>query len=143
MSKEKKIRGRCFQINTFKLQQIFMHTLNLADYGHLINADTYNTLLARPDFYMMLSNRDDWERKYIHEEYAALLEPNVTYQEPCPDVYWFPIVSDHFCDDLVAIMENFGKWSSGDNTDERLDGGYEAVPTRDIHMNQVKLPTKG
>lgn len=23
--------------------------------------------------------------------------------------------------------------------DDRLDGGYEAVPTRDIHMNQVGL----
>ena len=34
-------------------------------------------------------------------------------------------------------MEHFGKWSSGNNEDERLDGGYENVPTRDIHMNQV------
>lgn len=36
-------------------------------------------------------------------------------------------------------MENFGKWSDGSNKDERLGGGYEAVPTRDIHMNQVDL----
>ena len=34
-------------------------------------------------------------------------------------------------------MEHHGKWSSGKNEDERLDGGYENVPTRDIHMNQV------
>ena len=34
-------------------------------------------------------------------------------------------------------MEHFGKWSSGDNEDSRIDGGYENVPTRDIHMNQV------
>jgi procollagen-lysine,2-oxoglutarate 5-dioxygenase len=27
----------------------------------------------------------------------------------------------------------------GTNTDQRLQGGYEAVPTRDIHMNQVGL----
>lgn len=35
------------------------------------------------------------------------------------------------------MMENYGKWSSGKNEDDRLEGGYEAVPTRDIHMNQV------
>ena len=36
-------------------------------------------------------------------------------------------------------METFGKWSGGGNKDERLAGGYENVPTRDIHMNQVGL----
>ena len=35
-------------------------------------------------------------------------------------------------------MENFGSWSSGGNSDERISGGYENVPTRDIHMNQVR-----
>lgn len=35
------------------------------------------------------------------------------------------------------MMENYGKWSDGNNHDSRLEGGYEAVPTRDIHMNQV------
>ncbi|CAG2059778.1 unnamed protein product [Timema podura] len=36
-------------------------------------------------------------------------------------------------------MEAFGQWSDGTNKDERLDGGYENVPTRDIHMKQVGL----
>ena len=34
-------------------------------------------------------------------------------------------------------MEHFGQWSGGDHQDKRLSGGYENVPTRDIHMNQV------
>ncbi|CAD6240484.1 GSCOCG00008810001-RA-CDS [Cotesia congregata] len=34
-------------------------------------------------------------------------------------------------------MEAFGQWSDGSNQDNRLQGGYENVPTRDIHMNQV------
>jgi len=52
-------------------------------------------------------------------------------------------------------MEHYGGWSDGSNVvgfscpfpinascqlcvkDRRLDGGYENVPTRDIHMNQV------
>ena len=57
--------------------------------------------------------------------------------QPCPDVYWYPLISETFAKELVEEMEHHGKWSSGKNEDERLDGGYENVPTRDIHMNQV------
>lgn len=35
--------------------------------------------------------------------------------QPCPDVYWMPIVSPRFCKDLIEIMEAFGKWSDGTN----------------------------
>ena len=54
-------------------------------------------------------------------------------------MFWFPIVNDEFCDDLVTMMEHFGEWSGGrDNYyDKRLAGKKEAVPTVDIHMNQV------
>ena len=57
--------------------------------------------------------------------------------QPCPDVYWYPLISETFAKELVEEMEHYGKWSSGDNEDSRIDGGYENVPTRDIHMNQV------
>ena len=46
-------------------------------------------------------------------------------------------MSETFVRELVEELEHFGEWSSGDNEDKRLDGGYENVPTRDIHMNQV------
>lgn len=36
-------------------------------------------------------------------------------------------------------MENNGEWSPGKNEDPRLAGGYENVPTVDIHMKQVGL----
>lgn len=36
-------------------------------------------------------------------------------KQPCPDVYWFPIVTEEFCDNLVAMMEDFGQWSGGKN----------------------------
>ncbi|KOB52171.1 putative procollagen-lysine,2-oxoglutarate 5-dioxygenase, partial [Operophtera brumata] len=58
---------------------------------------------------------------------------------PCPDVYWFPLVTQRFCVEWIAIMEAFGQWSDGSNNDKRLESGYEAVPTRDIHMTQVGL----
>lgn len=35
--------------------------------------------------------------------------------QPCPDVYWFPIVTPRFCNELVDIVETFGKWSTGSN----------------------------
>ncbi|XP_059611971.1 procollagen-lysine,2-oxoglutarate 5-dioxygenase [Phlebotomus argentipes] len=118
---------------------IFMHVDNMEDFGHLINGDQFNTRLTRPDFYMLLTNQQDWERRYIHPEYAKQLEANATRIQPCPDVYWFAIGTEAFCEDMIAIMENFGRWSDGSNSDKRLEGGYEAVPTRDIHMNQVGL----
>lgn len=33
--------------------------------------------------------------------------------QPCPDVFWFPIVSTKFCDSLVEEMENLNQWSGG------------------------------
>ena len=116
----------------------------------------------------------DWERKYIHENWSKTLDEDVIveqvyniiksrhcctfrifsleiivlrtclplfvhqYFQPCPDVYWYPLISETFARELVEEMEHFGEWSSGKNEDERLDGGYENVPTRDIHMNQVR-----
>ena len=37
------------------------------------------------------------------------------------------------------MMEDYGGWSGGknNNKDERIPGGYENVPTVDIHMTQV------
>jgi hypothetical protein len=99
----------------------------------------------------------------LHDDYAKSLEEGAEIAQPCPDVFWFPIVTDRFADDLVAEMENFGQWSTGNHEvnlivlmfgkaievysifrctilqDDRLSDGYEAVPTRDIHMKQVGL----
>lgn len=58
--------------------------------------------------------------------------------QPCLDVFWFPLVSKTFCKQMIEEMENHGKWSDGGNYDSRLEGGYENVPTRDIHMRQVE-----
>lgn len=37
------------------------------------------------------------------------------YNKPCPDVFWFPIVTEQFCHEFIEIMENFGQWSDGTN----------------------------
>lgn len=50
-----------------------------------------------------------------------------------------PIITERFCQEIIDTMEHFGEWSNGKNEDSRLDGGYENVPTRDIHMKQVNF----
>lgn len=116
-----------------------MYVYNMVDFGHLVNNEEFNPMLTRPEFYELMNNQRDWENRYLHSEFFSLLQPNQTFKQPCTDVYWFPIANEQFCADLIAIVEAHGKWSSGTNDDERLQGGYEAVPTRDIHMTQVGL----
>ncbi|BET00293.1 Procollagen-lysine,2-oxoglutarate 5-dioxygenase [Nesidiocoris tenuis] len=124
---------------TIRDQGIFMYVDNREDYGHLVDADTFDITLTHPELYQNVENQYDWARRYIHENYSAnLLDDNVPLQ-PCPDVYWFPVVTPRYAKELIEVMETYGKWSSGKNTDDRLSGGYENVPTRDIHMNQVAM----
>jgi hypothetical protein len=67
------------------------------------------------------------------------------------------MVTDEFTQDLVYLMEKFNKWSGSAHNvtikkvlsknfifyffikDARLAGGYENVPTDDIHMTQVEF----
>lgn len=118
---------------------IFMFVSNLNEYGHLINPDNFDIQRTRPDFYELFANQFDWEKRFIREDYYAQLLAETVPKQPCPDVYWFPVATDIFTESMIDIMESFGKWSDGTNSDQRLQGGYEAVPTRDIHMNQVGL----
>ncbi|KAG8231868.1 hypothetical protein J437_LFUL011773 [Ladona fulva] len=125
--------------NNMRDKDIFMYVSNREDFGHLINADNFDTSHLHNELYQIFDNRWDFERRYIHENYSENFNPNNTIQQPCPDVYWFPVATPRYCKELIEEMENFGKWSDGSNSDERLDGGYENVPTRDIHMKQVGM----
>ena len=113
-----------------------MYATNTQYFGHLINPESFNTSLIRPEMYEIFTNYEDWINRYVHENYSKYIESNDKYLQPCPDVYWFPVVSDEFCDDLIVMTEHFGEWSGGrnNNYDPRLPGGYENVPTVDIHM---------
>lgn len=116
-----------------------MYTINEEHYGHLINNEDYNPMLKQPEFYQLLLNQMDWENRYLHRDYSELLKSNRFHQQPCPDVYLFPIVSDLFCIDLIKIVESFGKWSGGKNENENLAGVCEAASTRDVTMSEVGL----
>lgn len=118
---------------------VFQYVTNTHEFGHLVDPTTYNTSLTHPDFYQLKENMEDWEERYLHENYTHIFEEENHIEKPCPDVSWFPLVNEVFCQHLIDIMETFGKWSGGTNDDPRIEGGYESVPTRDIHMKQVGL----
>lgn len=113
-----------------------MYLTNRHQFGHILSLENYQTTHLHNDLWQIFSNPEDWREKYIHENYTAALKGKLV-EMPCPDVYWFPIFTDTACDELVEEMEHYGKWSTGDNMDSRIQGGYENVPTIDIHMNQI------
>lgn len=118
-------------------QGIFMYVTNLHDFGHLLETDNYKTDMLHNDLWEIFDNKVDWEEKYIHVNYSQNFNLSIPIEQPCPDVYWFPIVTETFAKHLVEEMEHFGEWSGGRHEDKRLSGGYENVPTDDIHMNQI------
>ncbi|KAM9584167.1 multifunctional procollagen lysine hydroxylase and glycosyltransferase LH3 isoform 1-T1 [Trichechus inunguis] len=116
---------------------IFLHLSNQHEFGRLLATSRYDTDHLHPDLWQIFDNPLDWKEQYIHENYSRALEGKGIVEQPCPDVYWFPLLSDQMCDELVEEMEHYGQWSGGRHEDSRLAGGYENVPTVDIHMKQV------
>ncbi|XP_018016971.1 procollagen-lysine,2-oxoglutarate 5-dioxygenase 1-like isoform X3 [Hyalella azteca] len=117
---------------------VFIHVTNRLDMGHLVSADNFVTKHFRPEMWQLFENRWDWEARYLHENYSSSLVENATIAMPCPDVYWFPLFKERYAQDMIDVNENFGGWSDGSHYDKRLEGGYETVPTVDIHMNQIE-----
>ncbi|XP_061591588.1 procollagen-lysine,2-oxoglutarate 5-dioxygenase 1 isoform X2 [Cololabis saira] len=117
---------------------IFMYVSNMHTFGRILSTENYQTDHLHNDLWQIFENPLDWQARYIHENYSRIMNDKLI-ETPCPDVYWFPIFSDVACNHLVEEMENFGKWSGGANVDQRIQGGYENVPTIDIHMNQVNF----
>uniref|UniRef100_A0A1A8KAZ1 procollagen-lysine 5-dioxygenase n=2 Tax=Nothobranchius TaxID=28779 RepID=A0A1A8KAZ1_NOTKU len=123
---------------SFRDQGVFMFVSNRDDFGRLVASSNFNTSRLYPDLWQIFDNPVDWREKYVHENYSKIFEDETgVVEQPCPDVYWFPAFSDKMCDQLVETMEAHGEWSGGSHKDERLAGGYENVPTVDIHMNQI------
>lgn len=118
---------------------IFMYVSNLHFFGHLVDSENFDTSHKHNELWDIFNNPHDWEKRYIHENYSKSLEEGAVISQPCPDVFWFPVVTDTFGDHLIEEMELFGQWSGGKNEDPRLAGGYENVPTDDIHLKQVDL----
>ncbi|KAM9343000.1 procollagen-lysine,2-oxoglutarate 5-dioxygenase 1 isoform 1-T1 [Pholidichthys leucotaenia] len=117
---------------------IFMYITNMHIFGHILSTENYQMGRLHNDLWQIFENPVDWEERYIHENYSRIMKDKLI-ETPCPDVYWFPIFTDVACDHFIEEMEHYGKWSGGANVDHRIQGGYENVPTIDIHMNQVNF----
>uniref|UniRef100_A0A8D2LKA9 procollagen-lysine 5-dioxygenase n=1 Tax=Varanus komodoensis TaxID=61221 RepID=A0A8D2LKA9_VARKO len=117
---------------------IFMYITNRHEFGRLLSTANYNTSHHSNDLWQIFENPVDWKEIYINPNYSKIFTENIV-EQPCPDVFWFPIFSETACDELVQEMEHFGQWSGGKHHDSRIAGGYENVPTDDIHMKQVGL----
>jgi len=128
----------------YRARDVLMYTSNLHHYGHLVDSANYPDDKLYPDLWQMHNNKQDWEEKYLHPDYFSQAV-NMSYLNPmpCPDVYWFPLFSETFCHQLIATMEHNGGWSGSSTKDERIPGGYENVPTDDIHMTQIGFQQEG
>uniref|UniRef100_A0A8C6L1M2 Procollagen-lysine,2-oxoglutarate 5-dioxygenase 1 n=1 Tax=Nothobranchius furzeri TaxID=105023 RepID=A0A8C6L1M2_NOTFU len=107
-------------------QGIFMFVSNMDTFGRILSTENYRTEHLHNDLWQIFENQQ------VNVSEGELVSP-------CPDVYWFPIFTDVACNHMVEEMEHFGKWSGGGNVDTRIQGGYENVPTIDIHMNQINF----
>lgn len=117
---------------------VFMYISNRHEFGRLLSTANYNISHFNNDLWQIFENPVDWKEKYINRDYAKIFTENIV-EQPCPDVFWFPIFSEKACDELVEEMEHYGQWSGGKHHDSRISGGYENVPTDDIHMKQIGL----
>ena len=98
-----------------------MYGTNMHVFGHLINQENFNISLIRPELYQIMDNWVDWADRYVHSDYEHYLKNETDPLSPCPDVYWFPMINDEACDDIITMMEDFGQWSGGnDNTKVNL-----------------------
>ncbi|VDO95213.1 unnamed protein product [Heligmosomoides polygyrus] len=119
----------------------FMYVDNEEDFGFLIVSDEFAETVQKgklhPELWEIFENRQLWETRYVHPGYHNIIKEGVEIEQACPDVYDYPLVSERFSREMIEEMEHFGEWSDGSNADKRLQGGYENVPTRDIHMKQI------
>ena len=67
---------------------IFMYVSNRIDYGHLVNSESYSTDHLRNDLYEIATNKLDWERRYLHQNYSDALNEKEfqLIEQPCTDV---------------------------------------------------------
>lgn len=63
---------------TNRQRDIFMYVSNRLHFGHLVNPDHFMTQLTNPDMYEIFTNKYDWEKRYIHENYYDSLQTDNT-----------------------------------------------------------------
>lgn len=141
----------------FRLREfgIFMHVLTKSEnydsyvkdpvhYGRILVINDVKTDVLKPDLWQMESNPLDFEELYINPDLVQMIREfdwgkgkKMELEHPCNEVAQFPFVTRKFGKDIIDMMEHNGQWSGAKHEDSRISGGYENVPTDDIHFNQV------
>ena len=104
---------------------VFFYVSNRVNFGHLVDSEGFSTEHLNNELWEISRNRWDWEHRYIHPNYSQSLEENAKLAQPCPDVFWFPVVTERFADEFVAELENYGKWSDGSNNVRQILINYD------------------
>jgi len=115
---------------------VHLHVDNREHFGSLVYAKDHSHNKLNPELFLAEANPSLWAKEYLHPEYNASMDMEWVRPE-CWDIYNVPMFSEKFCDDFVNEANHFGEWSGGTYNDNRLQGGYEPVPTKDIHFNQM------
>lgn len=124
-------------VDWIKAEGMLIHMSNQRDWGWYAGSDGFDHSRLHPELAMLKGNTGDWEEAYLDPRNKDMAVPNLRSIRPeCWDIYNFPIFSHRFTDELVAEAEHYGQWSGSQYEDDRLAGGYENVPTQDIHFNQ-------
>eukprot|EP00049_Salpingoeca_infusionum_P017598 m.353590 g.353590 ORF g.353590 m.353590 type:complete len:838 (-) comp16804_c0_seq1:1424-3937(-) len=122
-------------VDTLRQRNVYLWLDNQIEYGTLVDPTGYSHVEPHPDLFLLENNALHWEDTYLHPEYNGTKHLEFV-QGRCWDIYNFPLFTEAFCQQLIDSAENFGQWSGGQKYDDRIKGGYEPVPTRDIHFNQ-------
>jgi len=106
---------------------------NAEHLGHRISSNYFNTKRPHPELYQVLQNRFDWEISYLHPNWKTALTQSGPVEEPCPDVFRFPLVTENFCREMIETSERQGKWNIGTN--------YNGSSPTEEHPNPDPYPT--
>lgn len=123
--------------DNLRQQRVFMYVDNTEVYGRIYKDVTLFDVTD--DKYAA-----EWEQKYFHPEFSANIDDlaKVNYTEISDGIYTFPLFSETFCRELIALVEKTGKWSLGKDNhhDPRIGKNYyENVPTVDSQLFDVGL----
>ncbi|CAG0924693.1 unnamed protein product [Notodromas monacha] len=117
---------------------IFIFSTSLETFGHMIHSEDFKQGSTEGELYELVKNPFDWRQRYLHPEFELYLNGSKLIKEPCPDVYWFPLMTERYCKSIIREFETFGFWGNGSEEDPRNDG-HEPVPTVDVYFTDMGL----
>ena len=82
------------------------------------------------------SNWEEWSKKYINPAILSQ-EYDLVIDEPCTHVYTFPFFTKAFCDELIALSEEFEWTTDRHNFYPTTDNLLEVLGMKDIYNRLI------